>query len=125
MKKQVMVVGLGHFGSAVARALSARGTEVLAVDKDAGRVRNVSQTVAEALCFDAGEKPRLSALWWAYAVIGTAVALGLIGAIVGIIEAARHHATMWPWPAAGLAVIALGYGLGVFLATKVVRKATS
>ncbi|MCB0932029.1 MAG: hypothetical protein KDB71_09050 [Mycobacterium sp.] len=73
----------------------------------------------------AGEKPRLSALWWAYAVIGTAVALGLIGAIVGIIEAARHHATMWPWPAAGLAVIALGYGLGVFLATKVVRKATS
>ncbi|MCA9630932.1 MAG: TrkA family potassium uptake protein [Myxococcales bacterium] len=60
MKKQVMVVGLGHFGSAVARALSARGTEVLAVDKDAGRVRNVSQTVAEALCFDATDEELLN-----------------------------------------------------------------
>ena len=46
----------------------------------------------------AGEKPRLSALWWAYAVIGTAVALGLIGAIVGIIEAARTMPPCGPGP---------------------------
>ncbi|MBX3184192.1 MAG: TrkA family potassium uptake protein [Polyangiaceae bacterium] len=53
MNKQVMVVGLGHFGMAVARALAERGTEVLAVDRDPQRVRTISPVVAEALCFDA------------------------------------------------------------------------
>lgn len=60
MKKQVMVLGLGHFGTAVARALSERGTEVIAVDRDPVRVRNISQSVAEALCFDATDEELLS-----------------------------------------------------------------
>lgn len=60
MKKQVMIIGLGHFGVSVARALTARGSEVLAVDRDPQRVRNVSQSVAQALCFDATDEELLS-----------------------------------------------------------------
>ena len=38
MNKQAMVLGLGQFGMAVARSLSARGVEVLAVDAEPERV---------------------------------------------------------------------------------------
>jgi trk system potassium uptake protein TrkA len=36
MGKQAIVIGLGQFGMSVARALSERGVEVLAVDKRFG-----------------------------------------------------------------------------------------
>lgn len=70
----------------------------------------------------AGERPDLTPLAWAYVCIWTSVAAAVIGTAAGIFAAARRHTTMWHWPAAGLAVIAAGYGLGVFLATKVNRK---
>ena len=70
----------------------------------------------------AENKPNLKPLGWAYAFIYTAVAAGVLVAAVGIVKAARHHTTMWHWPAAGLAIVAVGYGLGLFLASRVVRK---
>ncbi|MBK8975024.1 MAG: TrkA family potassium uptake protein [Planctomycetes bacterium] len=51
--QQVIVIGLGQFGTAVARALAERGVEVLAVDTDEDRVQAIADHVAEALCFDA------------------------------------------------------------------------
>lgn len=59
MEKQVMVVGLGQFGMALTRVLSERGVEILAVDRDAQRVRVASQYAAEALCFDATDEEAL------------------------------------------------------------------
>jgi trk system potassium uptake protein TrkA len=53
MKKQALVIGLGQFGMAVARALSARQAEVLAVDASDERVRAAAAFVTEAACFDA------------------------------------------------------------------------
>lgn len=60
MKRQALVVGLGQFGMSVARALSERGVEVLAVDRDEGRVRTASAFVTEAACFDATDEGSLA-----------------------------------------------------------------
>lgn len=61
MGKQAMVIGLGQFGMATARALSARGVEVMAVDRREERVRMVASSVAEAACFDATDEEALAA----------------------------------------------------------------
>jgi trk system potassium uptake protein len=60
MTKQVIVIGLGHFGMAMARALSDRGVEVLAVDSREDRVRIASGFVTEAVRFDATDAEALA-----------------------------------------------------------------
>jgi trk system potassium uptake protein TrkA len=59
MKRQALVIGLGQFGMSVARALSARQVEVLAVDVSEERVRGASTFVTEAACFDATDESAL------------------------------------------------------------------
>ncbi|MEZ4272351.1 MAG: TrkA family potassium uptake protein [Myxococcota bacterium] len=60
MKRQAFVIGLGQFGMAVARALTVRQVEVLAVDISEDRVRAASAFVTEAACFDATEEESLA-----------------------------------------------------------------
>lgn len=60
MKKQAIIIGLGQFGMSVARALSERGVEVLAVDSQEERVRTASSFTAEAACFDATDTSALA-----------------------------------------------------------------
>jgi trk system potassium uptake protein TrkA len=60
MSKQAIVIGLGHFGMSVARALSERGAEVLAVDSAEPRVRVAAGFAAEAACFDATDTDALA-----------------------------------------------------------------
>lgn len=60
MRKQALVVGLGQFGMAVARALTTRQVEVLAVDISEERVRAAQAFVAEAACFDATDEASLA-----------------------------------------------------------------
>ena len=60
MKKQAIVIGLGQFGMSLARTLSERGMEVLAIDEDDERVRLASGFVVEAACFDATDEHALS-----------------------------------------------------------------
>lgn len=60
MRKQALVIGLGQFGSAVARALASRDVEVLAVDVDEDRVRQTAPHVTEAACFDATDEHALA-----------------------------------------------------------------
>ena len=52
-KKQFLVIGLGRFGSSVAKALCELGHEVLAVDNDAEAVQDVSDHVTQAIQADA------------------------------------------------------------------------
>lgn len=59
MKQQALVIGLGQFGMAVARALAAREVEVLAIDVSEDRVRAASMFVTEAACFDATDESSL------------------------------------------------------------------
>lgn len=53
MKKQVAVIGLGRFGSAVAFSLYNLGHDVLAMDKDESRVQSMMGKSAYALSGDA------------------------------------------------------------------------
>lgn len=61
MKQQVMVVGLGRFGSAVARELHALGHEVLAVDASESVVNDIAPEVTHAIQLDASDENALRA----------------------------------------------------------------
>ncbi|MBN2358914.1 MAG: TrkA family potassium uptake protein [Deltaproteobacteria bacterium] len=60
MNKQAIVIGLGQFGMSLARTLTGRGVEVLAVESRPELVRIASGFVAEAVCFDATDEESLA-----------------------------------------------------------------
>ncbi|MGQ9825271.1 MAG: potassium channel family protein [Desulfotomaculales bacterium] len=60
--KQFAVIGLGRFGSSVARTLAQMGYEVLAVDSDDEKVNAVSDEVTYAVQVDAMEEEALKSL---------------------------------------------------------------
>ncbi|MBI4698757.1 MAG: TrkA family potassium uptake protein [Nitrospirae bacterium] len=59
MKKQFAVIGLGRFGSSVAIALAESGCEVIAIDNDEEKVKNISDLVTYALVLDAIDEKAL------------------------------------------------------------------
>ena len=60
--KQFAVIGLGRFGSSVARKLSEKGHQVLAIDKDGEKVQEASSYVTQSVELDAGEEKGLKAI---------------------------------------------------------------
>lgn len=60
-REQVMVIGLGRFGSAVARELERLGHEVLAVDRSESKVNDIAPDVTHALQLDASDEDALRA----------------------------------------------------------------
>ena len=54
--KSFLVIGLGRFGTAVARELTAQGQEVLAIDEDAEDVQRIADDVTQAVQGDAQEE---------------------------------------------------------------------
>lgn len=58
--KQFAVIGLGTFGSRVARTLMEKGAEVIAIDSDGKRVEAIKDDVTQALCLDATEEEALA-----------------------------------------------------------------
>jgi trk system potassium uptake protein len=60
-KQQVIVVGLGRFGGAVARELHMLGHEVLAVDADEQVVNDIAPEVTHAVQLDAADESALRA----------------------------------------------------------------
>jgi trk system potassium uptake protein TrkA len=60
--KQVAVIGLGRFGSSVARTLAESGCEVLAVDVDEARVKAIADDVTDAVRANALEEEALRGL---------------------------------------------------------------
>jgi trk system potassium uptake protein TrkA len=62
MKKQVVVVGLGRFGSSVARSLYNLGHDVLAIDNDEGRVQSIMGKATHAVTGDATNESLLREL---------------------------------------------------------------
>ena len=47
--KQVAVIGLGRFGSSVARTLAQQGHDVLGIDIDEARVTALSRVLTQAI----------------------------------------------------------------------------
>jgi trk system potassium uptake protein TrkA len=62
MKRQVMVIGLGRFGSCLATSLGRLGYEVLAVDIDQERTEAIASEVTHAAQADATNEEALKAL---------------------------------------------------------------
>jgi trk system potassium uptake protein TrkA len=62
MAQQVLVIGLGQFGMALAAALESKGTEVLAVDIRTELVEEAATFVTEALVIDATNETEIARL---------------------------------------------------------------
>lgn len=62
MSRQFAVIGLGRFGSSVAKTLHSMGYEVLAVDRDAGRVQDLAQILTHVIEADSTDEMALKAL---------------------------------------------------------------
>jgi trk system potassium uptake protein TrkA len=58
-REQVMVIGLGRFGSALARELERLGHEVLAIDESEQRINDIAPDVTHALQLDAADEDAL------------------------------------------------------------------
>ena len=62
MKKTYVVIGLGKFGTAVARRLFELGNEVLAIDDCAEKVQHIEHNVTYAVVADARDENALRSL---------------------------------------------------------------
>lgn len=62
MANQAVVIGLGQFGMALARALSRNGSEVLAVDVREDHIAEIAPHVADAIQVDAMDEEALARL---------------------------------------------------------------
>ncbi len=60
--RQFAVIGLGRFGSSVAKTLSEKGHQVLAIDVREDRVQDLSEVVTQAVCVDARDEKALKAV---------------------------------------------------------------
>lgn len=62
MSQQVLIIGLGQFGMSLARTLSEKGAEVLAVDRSKNLVEEASAFVTEVIMVDATDESELARL---------------------------------------------------------------
>lgn len=62
MAQQILIIGLGQFGMSLARTLSDKGAEVLAVDRQRNLVEEASAFATEALVMDATDETELALL---------------------------------------------------------------
>jgi trk system potassium uptake protein TrkA len=75
MRKHIMIIGTGRFGSAVARTLADGGHEVVAIDANEGALRAVMDHVAHAAIADGTDEEALRRLGVANADV-VVVAIG-------------------------------------------------
>ncbi|MTI32410.1 potassium channel family protein [Xanthovirga aplysinae] len=61
MSKKFTVIGLGQFGTSIARHLASRGAEVLAIDLNIDKVETIKDEVAYAVALDATDARLLKA----------------------------------------------------------------
>jgi trk system potassium uptake protein len=62
VKRQVVVIGLGRFGTAVARTLHELGHEVMAIDTDGRRVQEMLDEVTHAVQADGADRDAMTEL---------------------------------------------------------------
>ncbi|MGI6680449.1 MAG: potassium channel family protein [Bdellovibrionota bacterium] len=59
MEKEILIIGLGHFGMGLAKSLSEKGAAVLAMDKKRFLVEEASEFATEAVVIDATDEAEL------------------------------------------------------------------
>jgi len=57
-----IVIGLGNFGSTLAKELTVLGNEVIAIDRSMAKVDGIKDLITHAICMDAGEPGALNSL---------------------------------------------------------------
>ncbi len=62
MAQQILIVGLGQFGMSLAKTLTEKGAEVLAVDVDKGLVEEASAFVTQSMIINATDENELAML---------------------------------------------------------------
>ena len=60
--RQFAIIGLGRFGSSVAKTLSEKGMEVIGVDMKEQVVQEMSEVISQAVCVDAKDEKSLKAV---------------------------------------------------------------
>ena len=60
--RQFAVIGLGRFGSSIAKTLAQKDCQVLAVDKEEDKIQDISEAVTQAVCLDATDEKALKAV---------------------------------------------------------------
>jgi len=60
--RQFAIIGLGRFGASVARTLTDKKHQVLAIDADETIVQDLSDSVTQAVCLDATDQKALKAV---------------------------------------------------------------
>ncbi len=60
--RQFAVIGLGRFGSSIAKTLAQKDCQVLAIDKDENKIQDISEAVTQAVCLDATDEKALKAV---------------------------------------------------------------
>lgn len=61
-EKEYIVIGMGRFGSSIARQLEANGCKVLAIDRNEQRIRQIAEYVTLAMCLDVSNEEALEEL---------------------------------------------------------------
>ena len=62
MNKSIAVLGLGNYGMSLAKEMYEMGADVLAVDKDAEKIKEISNYCTEAVCIDLLSEEEISGL---------------------------------------------------------------
>lgn len=57
-----IIIGLGHFGVALAEKLTRRGNEVIGVDQDMDKVEMLKERISHTICMDATDRNAVSGL---------------------------------------------------------------
>lgn len=60
--RQFVVIGLGNFGSTIAKTLYERGCQVLAIDSDKKKVQDIRDLVSQAIVMDARDRDGIFSL---------------------------------------------------------------
>ncbi len=60
--KTYIIIGLGNFGSTLAKELTVLGNEVIAIDRSMAKVDAIKDLITHAICMDAGEPGALDSL---------------------------------------------------------------
>lgn len=61
-KKQFLVIGLGRFGSSIAKTIYELGHDVLVIDKDEEKVQDIADDVTHAMVMDATDETALKSI---------------------------------------------------------------
>lgn len=59
---KIVVIGLGNFGSTLAKKLTTMGHEVMGVDKDMGKIQMIKDDITHAICIDSTDINGVNAL---------------------------------------------------------------